>query len=323
MNVYLVGMLAGSAVIFALYGLVCAKYARRTQPVRRPWLTAALSFVFSLIFGVILARLTYALLMQELDFEYDGIEALEELLHFEISNVSFFGGAVGVFLGVLLANRIAGGRKKSTGMDIFAPFGALLVALFRTGEVCYGSYGAGDAVPQGSPFGFFPFALRIEVDGGYSYWGWNICMLSAVFAVICAVCSFILLNRHGRAWLVTTFTAFFLALPQILCESLRKRGMFWLFVHAEQVICVVVVVGMLLIWIIGSGSKLTFARRWLPLLLALLCLGMIIPLEFAIDGKLFDIPHWICYVVMVLVLAATGVIGVITAKRWNAEKKAA
>ncbi|MBQ7305438.1 MAG: hypothetical protein IJW85_04455, partial [Clostridia bacterium] len=72
MSIYSVAMLAGSVAIFALYGWRCAAAQRIPALRQKAWLTALLAMVFSAIFGVVLARVSYALLMQELDFEYDG-----------------------------------------------------------------------------------------------------------------------------------------------------------------------------------------------------------------------------------------------------------
>ena len=174
MSTYLWIMTAGSAAIFALYGLRCAKAARLPELRKNAWPNALLSFVLAATFGTILSRVGYALLMSELDFEYDGIEALGLLLEFEIDCVSFFCGAIGVCLGVLLSNRLTRKGSAFVGMDAFAPFGALLAALFRLGELFFGSYGAGGELPEGSPLAFFPFALRIPVAGSSDYWAWAI-----------------------------------------------------------------------------------------------------------------------------------------------------
>ena len=197
MSTWLWIMAAGSVLIFALYGLRCAKAVRLPALRNRAWETALLSFVFSVLFGTVLARVGYALLMQELDFEYDGIAALGQLLEFEIDTVSFLFGALGVVLGVLLANWLTRKGTVIAGMDAFAPFGALLAALFRLGEVAFGSYGAGGNLPEGSPLAFFPLALKIEVAGGYSYWAWAVCVLSAVFALAWAWISFFRLRGKG------------------------------------------------------------------------------------------------------------------------------
>lgn len=317
MITYSWAMLLGSAIIFALYGLRCAR-AVRTPALRcNAWLTALLAMVFSAVFGLVLARLSYALLMQELDFEYDGIAALGQLLVLKIDRTSFFGGAVGVCLGVLLANRLPRRDAVAAGLDAFAPFGALLVALFRLGEGFFGSYGAGANLPEGSPFAFFPFALEITVDGGYNYWGWAIFALSATLALVWAAIAFFALRGRGRTGLTFTLTLFFLALPQVLCESMRKRGMFWLFVHVEQLLCVIVLVTVLVYWIVKSGKGQSLLRRWSPLMVMAVLVALLVAAEFAIDGKLFDLPHSVCYAFVCVVLIAAGAVGVVAARRWN------
>lgn len=318
MLTYLGLMLTGSIVVFALYGLYCARAAHLPTLRERAWLTAGLSFVLAAVFGTVLARISYALLMQELDFEYDGIEALWYLLEFDIDNVSFFGGAVGVVLGVWLANRLTRRNAVAVAMDAFAPFGALLVALFRLGEGFFGSYGTGANLPEGSSFAFFPFALEIKVDGGYSYWGWAIFALSAAFALIWAAADFFFLRKNGRTGMRFSLAAFFLALTQVLCESMRKRGMLWLFVHTEQVLCMVVVVAVMLFWILRSQAS--GVKRFLPLIVTGVCIGLLVATEFAIDGKLFDLSHTVCYSFMCAVLAVIGVSGAVAVRRWSIQK---
>lgn len=320
MSTYLWVMAAGSLLVFALYGLRCARAVRLPQLRARAWETALLSFLFSAVFGTVLARIGYALLMLELDFEYEGIAALEQLLVFETGNVSFLCGASGVCLGVLLANRLARKGSVPEGLDAFAPFGALLAALFRMGECFLGSYGAGRSLPEGSPLAFFPLALKIDIDGGYTSWDWAVCVLSAAFALLWAAIAFFRLRSRGRAGLSFTLTLFFLALPQVLCESLRKDGMFWLFVHVEQLLCAVVLAGVLLFWTVQSGKKLPFLRRWGPMLVFLLCVVLLVLTEFLIDGKIMDVPRSVCYAFMCAVLVVLGAAGAAAAGRWNREK---
>ena len=320
MSTYLWLMACGSVVIFALYGLRCAKAASVPELRRGAWQIAGLALVLSAVFGAVLARVSYAMLMQELDFEYDGIAALEQLLWFDIDCVSFLGGALGVLLGVLLANRI--GRKSAVmaGLDAFAPFGALLVALFRMGEIFFGSYGTGTSLPEGSPLAFFPFALEIKVDGGYSYWGWAIFALSALFALVWACISFFGLRKQTKKGLIFTLTLFFLALPQVLCESMRRRGMLWLFVHVEQLLCMLVLAAVMIYWIVAAKGKRSFVSRWMPFFVTLICAGLLVATEYAIDGKLFDLSHTVCYAFMTVVLVVVGACGVVAFKRWNEEQ---
>ena len=319
MSAYLWVMLAGSLAVFALYGLRCARAVRLPVLRKNAWLTAFLAFLFSALFGTVLARCGYALLMSELDFEYDGIEALEQLLEFEIDTVSFFCGAAGVILGVLLANRLTRKGSVLTGMDAFAPFGALLAALFRLGEYFFGSYGAGSVLPEGSPLAFFPFAVKISVAGSsQDTWRWAVFALSAAFALAWAGISFFRLRGKGRTGFSFTLTLFFLALPQILCESLRTRGMFWgPFVHAEELLCALVLLGVMLFWILKSETELSFPRKWGPLGILLLGAGLLVAVEFAIDGKYFGLPVPVCYLIMCAVLIAIGIAGAVAAKRYN------
>ena len=317
MSAYLWVMLAGSLAVFALYGLRCARAVRLPVLRKNAWLTAFLAFLFSALFGTVLARCGYALLMSELDFEYDGIEALEQLLEFEIDTVSFFCGAAGVILGVLLANRLTRKGSVITGMDAFAPFGALLAALFRLGEYFFGSYGAGRVLPEGSPLAFFPFAVKISVAGSsQDTWRWAVFVLSAVFALVWAGISFFRLRGKWRTGLSLTLTLFFLALPQVLCESLRTRGMFW-GPFVEELLCALVLLGVMLFWILKSETELSFPRKWGPLGILLLGAGLLVAVEFAIDGKYFGLPVPVCYLLMCAVLIAIGIAGAVAAKRYN------
>ncbi len=320
MNGYVWMMAAGTVLIFLLYGLRCALAVRVPALKKNAWPAALLSLFFSAAFGIILARISYAVLMQELDFEYDGIEALEQLLSFEIDCVSFFGGALGVVLGTALANRLTRKGSVLAGLDAFAPFGALLTALFRLGEIGFGSYGAGEMLSEGSPFAFFPVALKISADGGYTYYALAVCVISALFALIWAAVSFFKLRSTGRTGLNFTASLFFLALPQILCESLRRRGMFWLFVHVEEVLCALVLLGVLLYWILKTRREMPFFVRWAPMLVFIVGAGLIAVTEFAIDGKLFDFSDSVCYLFMSVVLILIGAAGIVAVKRWNSEK---
>lgn len=317
MNIYPIAMGIGSAAIFALYGLRLS----RVPALRRRAVPAALcALVLGAVLGLVMARVSYALLMQELDFEYDGLEALGQLLEIDIDHVSFFGGAVGVCLGVMLSARLLLGQTASA-MDAFAPCGALLVALFRLGEIAFGSFGTGAVLDEDSPLAFFPLALKISVDGGYSYWGWAVCVLSALLALIWAVVAFLPSCGSGRKGRLLTLTLYFLCLPQVLCESLRRRGMYWLFVHVEQVLCVIVLIAVLLVWTLGGGKKLSFVRRFAPLGGMAVCAGGLVAAEFAIDGKLFDLPYSVCYGFMLVLIVCMGVCGLAAQRHWCEETK--
>ena len=317
MSTYLWIMSAGAAALFALYGLRCAKAERLPSLQTHAWETALLSLLFSVVFGTVLARVGYALMTPELDFENDGIGALSQLLEFDFDCVSFFFGAVGVCLGVLLANRLLRKGSVAVGMDAFAPFGALLIALFRMGEYFSGTWGAGRKLGTDS-LAFFPFAVKFTGAGGKEYWVWAVFVLSAVFALACAALAFFRLRGRGRKGFTFTVTLFFLCLTQILCESLRNRGIRWLFVHAEQLLCAVVLLVLLLFWILRSGGKPAELRKWLPVAVFAVCVGLLVVIEFVLGGKLFELPLELCYAIMCALLAVIGVAGMSAVRRWNA-----
>ena len=319
MNIYLGLMGAGGVIIFTLYGLFCAVRGKGKPLGKRAGGTAALSLLFSAVLAPVLGRIGYALMTEELDFE-EGLEGLEVLLEIGIDRFSFFWAAAGVVLGVLLANRLMRREALWQGMDAFAPFGALLTALFRAGEISVPYYGGGAFLPEGHPLAFFPFALKIETAGGYTEHVWAVCGASALCALVCAGVAFRMLKRGARTGAAFSVTLFCLCIPQIVCESWRSEGIFWLFVHAEQVLCAVTALGTALYWMIRTRG-LTPARRWAPAGVMVICAGLVIAAEFAIDGKLFDLPPAACYVFMIAVTAVMGAAGLLAARHWmNGEK---
>ena len=101
---------------------------------------------------------------------------------------------------------------------------------------------------------------------------------------------------------------------------MRSSGIYWLFVHAEQLLCALVLAGVLLFWILGSGKGLSFPRRWAPMGIYLLCIGALVVIEFAIDGSKIKVPgmtHAAWHLVMLGVVAVIGAAGVTAARRWN------
>ena len=319
MNAYFLAMDIGALIIFALYGLFCALSGKNRQIRKAAWLTALLALVFCAWIVPGVSRVGFAFMTGELDPEYGGLEMLETLFDFQIEHFSFFCGGAGLLLGVLIANALMRRESLMAGMDAFAPFGAMLAALFRIGEITVPSYGGGHFLEEGSPFAFFPMALRIETAGGYSEWVWAVCIYSAICALICMGAAFLLLHRGARTGTAFTATLFFLCLSQIVCESMRNGGIYWLFVHAEQVLCAVVALGVMLYWIIGA-REVPAVKRWIPFAVLAAGFGLVAATEFAIDGKLFDLPVSVCYVFMIIVVAGVGFAGFQAARRWNACK---
>ena len=322
MNTYLAWMAIGTAVIFLLYGIRCLA-VRRDKPIRkRALLTALIGLVLAVRFALEFARIGYIVFTEgALDFEAEEFELgyiLEDLFTFDLTGLSFFCGAAGVFLAVLIANLLTRrGKNALAGMDAFAPFGALMAVLFRVGQTAVPLAGRGKELLEESAFKCFPFAMAVVNERGVTTWIWAICMLSAAFAAVWAVISFVISFRgRGRTGLNLTLTLFFLCVPQILCESLRENDIRWLFVHVEQLLCGVTAFAVLLVWVIGSRG-VSAPRRFAPLAIMVACMGLLVVAEFAIDGKWFDFSKPVCYIFMILVLAAMGFAGAWAARNWN------
>ena len=221
MNDYIKWMAIGTAVIFALYGLRCL-LARRDRPIRK-WalLTAVIALVLTVRLTLEFARIGYIVLNEGvLDFEAEEYELgyiLEDLFIFDLTGLSFFCGAVGVGLAALLANLLTRRSNAIAGMDAFAPFGALLVVLFRMGQTAVPLSCRGKELLEESAFKSFPFAMSVVNERGITTWVWAICVLSAAIAAIWAIVSFIISFRgRGRTGLNTTLTLFFLCVPPII-----------------------------------------------------------------------------------------------------------
>ena len=124
MNDYIKWMAIGTAVIFALYGVRCL-LARKDKPIRK-WamLTAFIALALTVRLTLEFARIGYIVLTEgALDFEAEEFELgyiLEDLFTFDLTGLSFFCGAAGVFIAVLLANLLTRRRAAIAGMDAFA-----------------------------------------------------------------------------------------------------------------------------------------------------------------------------------------------------------
>lgn len=77
---------------------------------------------------------------------------------------------------------------------------------------------------------------------------------------------------------------YWLCVTQIAWEQLRTMPMTWGFVRAEQLLCAVAGLLLILLCVLPSGASR--ARKWLyPAAYLALC-GMVTAMEFALDGKI-------------------------------------
>ena len=201
---------------------------------------------------------------------------------------------IGVVLGVIISAKLTHQRVLPV-LDAFAPAGALLVAIARFGEKYLGEIGtAGFEMPE--QLAFFPFALTNEWGESYP----AIFMLSCLAALIVAIVG---LTRKpgGRDGQLFLRTAFYLALPQIMCESLLAECMKWGFVRVQQLLCALTLLAILLAECRRASGSLSFARRWWPVGALLLCAAGLVGVEFALDKS--GLPAFVGYGAMVVLLA--------------------
>ena len=260
----------------------------------RAW-TALLALPLSAVLGALLAKLCYALLM--LDVLTVGLDAFT---NWNFDRLSFFGGGLGVCLGVAAATKICRVRP-AEALDAFAPAGAVMVCAARAGEIFLGTLGVGSLLPEDSPFCRFPFAVMMENSWEEQEWWWAVFLLEAAVALIIAL--IYLFRRPGpRAGETFRKTLFLLAAAQIICESLRARCMKWGFVRVEQVLCAVLILGLVCLSCWRLRRTIRKAACILCPVTILVGFGIIGFMEYALD-KISALPNPVCYGIMVLCLA--------------------
>lgn len=255
---------------------------------------ALCGLVFSALLGWAFAKLFYVVLLFGRVWPRFGWEAF---LRWKSTEFSFFGGGVGVLLGMVLSARLFKVNGKEF-LSVFAPCGALSVAGARYAERYLGLLGAGSLTDL--PFFCrFPFAIGNE----WQEWFLAVFMLEALAALMIAVI-FALRKKEGRIpGLFMERTVFYLCLTQIFCENLRAQGLKWGFVRVEQLLCAVTVVGLLVYACLQANENGVWKRFW-PVLGALACIGVIVGVEFALDRT--NISPYFWYAVMAAVLAVCG-----------------
>ena len=215
---------------------------------------------------------------------------------YRLDELSYYGGMAGVILAVVLSAR-AVGRKISDTLYIFAPAGAMIAAVFRFAEGFLGTLGFGKYLEHGV---FFPVTVEVFYDQYYSEYYWAVFMLEGVLALAAMALS--VLHRKPDRFL---WTLFWLCLPQILCESLRIQSIRWLFVRCEQLTCFLVCEGLLVWYAFRHGARRF--RSWIPALVGLAVCGLVIAVEFALDGKILvggrALSHPLLYGIMAAGLA--------------------
>lgn len=224
---------------------------------------AAVSFPLCAALGVLFAKASYVLLMQD----------WETLLTPDPAEFCFTGGAAGVCLGVRLAAAVTGYKPAGKLWDRFVLPGCLLVAGLRIAEIRLGSLGVGRYmdVPSGAP------KPILAVYNQYGEAHLAVFVLEALAAVIIGLLSL-------RSWAACPgqrfeTAVFRLCACQILLENMRIQALTWGFVRVEQVLCAVILLALMLLACARSTKK-QGAVRFLPAVYLLLCFAAIVGIEF-------------------------------------------
>ncbi|MBR3108994.1 MAG: prolipoprotein diacylglyceryl transferase [Clostridia bacterium] len=284
---YFVFMLGSALIAAGVHYLLAGGLKKRG-------LLAALTFMFGAVLGAVCARLTYCLICIQ-DVLLDGIE--ETLLSDSMECMSFFGGVVGVIFGAVLAAKCTG-NKPMAALNAYAPAGALMAAMARFAEYFLGTICVGRMI-EDEAFQFFPLAQGVDYGYDYTEWYLAVFMLAGIAYFIVFLVS---LNKFkDRRFLRTLF---YICLPQIILESLRNYNrLTWTqFVRVEQLACMLYIEAIFLLYAVwaGKGTK----NRFLPAIVGLVCAGVFIGVEFALDKT--NLPHVLTYAVMVAGLVVLG-----------------
>lgn len=304
---YLIFLAIGAVFCTALFGV-------RLRSVKIPVRCAWVSAVSGAILGAILSKLLYFMLLFREQYDNYGMGAL---LRMPPEEFSFVGGCLGVCIAVILSAKCFHLPVRKV-LDIFAPCGALMVFFARAGEYWLNLVGYGTYVENES-LQFFPIAVKYVEYDMIMGWFYAIFVLEAIFALICAIV-FLTLSRSGRSSsLDFTFlhTLFFLTVPQVFSESLRSQCMKWGFVRIEQLICGLIAFAIVVFACIRYRKKASFLRVYYPVIGSVICLLMMIVVEFALDKPFFGVylPKVLCYGVMIAFLFFFAVLEIIAFRR--------
>ena len=266
MSTYLILVLCTVTAAFLLF---IAINLRRSDS--RGALAAAVSFPLCTALGIVFAKLFYVLLIElEVILEWGEWDALFSP---NPSTFCFTGGAVGVWLGIILAARITGYKPAAALTDRFVLPGALLIAGLRMAEVELGSLGTGRFIetPENAYF------LILAVYNRYGEPHVAVFVWEAVAAVIIGLLS--LRCQENRPGLRFEITVFRLCVCQVLLENMRNQAMSWGFVKVEQLLCAVIMM-ILMLLACSRREKKQGAVRFLPAVYLFLCIAAIVGIEF-------------------------------------------
>ena len=238
-------------------------------------------FAWALALGVVLSRLIYCVI----ETAYYNPKWLSSLAALRLWDGGM--AMTGALLGILLAGKFApkGAVLAPTAAPLFLA-GARLSEVFT--QVGYG------------PSVYFEGLLARQV--GYAV-RLNVSVLESIAALVIFACMLMLPRWAAKRRLALTdgkrFSAFLMlyGITQIFMESLRKdRHLIWGFTKAQQIMAILIVLGVLLALSAGKAAK----RR--TFITTLCAVAPLVGLEFALDRA--DVSIWLLYSAYIIILAA-------------------
>lgn len=238
-------------------------------------------FAWALLLGIVLSRLLYCVV----DTAYYNPKWLARLAALRIWDGGM--AMTGAVLGMLLACKLA-----PEGMAIAPAAAPLFIAGARFSEV-FSQVGYGPSV-------YFEGFMARQV--GYAV-RLNVSVLEGAMALVIFTLVLLLPRWAKRRGLALTdgrrMCAFLIlyGITQLLMESLRKdRHMIWGFTKAQQIMAILIVLGVLLALSAGKAAK----RR--TFITTLCAVAPLVGLEFALDRA--DVSIWLLYSAYIIILAA-------------------
>ena len=288
---YLLFIFCSSVLCCLLFMLSAVKTLK--LPAGKAGALSGLVLVLGAVLGLAGAKLLYFLFRFSYILKTGFFSYLFSLNQNELS---YYGGAAGVCLAVVLAARMMK-IKPVKALNAFAVSGALLAALFRFAEYWLGSLGTGDYLEQGLPF---PFAVSEVWNPDFPEYYMAIFMLEGIIYLRIALFAF--RNRKDRLCFLRT--VFYLCIAQIILESMRAQSIRWLFVRYEQLLCYLIAEG-ILIWYALAGKK-AGKKNWSAALWGLAVCGLTVLAEYMLDGKISfgesDLPPVVIYACVAWIL---------------------
>jgi len=275
--------------------------------------------LLALPLGVIGARLFYCLARIYL-YEEIGLDAVFRLWE---GGYALWGAVGGAALGGFLAAKISRCSAASL-LDAMAFPGAVMIALARLAEYFSGE---GRGLPvENETFQRFPLAVYYEA---FDAWYIPVFLLEALAAL--AIAWAVAKRKPARPGDGARLFLLLYSACQITLESLRRDlCLKWLFVRVSQVTALIVILGLMaaatLRFCASKKSRLVSPRkaalRWLAVALSA---GLVVLMEFSVDGKLLQsIPLSVNYLVIALCSAVIGwaAYGLVFPERREAPKTA-